>query len=224
MLPKAEDADDGDRPRPAPRRRADPGPADRVRRSASTAPPRSPRVPGVTQLAFGPADFRNDIGCDDTPEALLLARSTLVLAARVAGIAAPLDGPCFDLRDPAATTAEARHAKSLGFGGKLCIHPAQVAGRPRRASGRPKPRSPGPAGYRRGRRRRGGRRGRGDGRRAGAGPRPPGARRCRRGGLSARSTAAIDGHRGAATVARCGPPTRSGPDLGKRRGRCGLRG
>ena len=83
-------------------------------------------VPGVTQLAFGPADYRNDIGCDDTPEALLLARSMLVLASRLGGIAAPLDGPCFDFRDPEATTAEARHARGLGFGGKLCIHPAQV--------------------------------------------------------------------------------------------------
>jgi citrate lyase subunit beta / citryl-CoA lyase len=83
-------------------------------------------IPSVTQLAFGPADYRNDIGCDDTPEALLLARSMLVLASRLGGLAAPLDGPCFDFRDPAATTAEARHAKALGFGGKLCIHPAQV--------------------------------------------------------------------------------------------------
>ncbi|MCB1502976.1 MAG: CoA ester lyase [Bauldia sp.] len=83
-------------------------------------------VPGVTQLAFGPADYRNDVGCDDSPEALLLARSTLVLASRLGGIAAPLDGPCFDFRDPEATAGEAHHAKSLGFGGKLCIHPAQV--------------------------------------------------------------------------------------------------
>jgi len=83
-------------------------------------------VPGVTQLAFGPADFRNDIGCDDTPEALLVARSTLVLASRLGGIAAPLDGPCFDFRDGEATTIEARHARGLGFGGKLCIHPVQV--------------------------------------------------------------------------------------------------
>lgn len=84
-------------------------------------------VRGVTQLAFGPADYRNDIGCGDTPEAMLLARSTLVLAARLGGIDAPLDGPCFDFRDPAATTAEARHARMLGLGGKLCIHPSQVA-------------------------------------------------------------------------------------------------
>lgn len=84
-------------------------------------------VPGVFQLAFGPADYRNDIGCGDAPEAMLLARSTLVLASRLAGLAAPLDGPAFDFRDPARTTEEARHARMLGFGGKLCIHPAQVA-------------------------------------------------------------------------------------------------
>jgi len=84
-------------------------------------------TPGVTGLAFGPADYRNDIGCDDGADAMLLARSTLVLASRVGGLAAPLDGPCFDFRDPALTAAEAGHARGLGFGGKLCIHPAQVA-------------------------------------------------------------------------------------------------
>ena len=85
------------------------------------------RVPGITQLAFGPADFCNDIGCDDGNEALLLARSTLVLASRIGSLAAPLDGPCFDFRDPGRTDTEARHARGLGFGGKLSIHPAQVA-------------------------------------------------------------------------------------------------
>lgn len=84
------------------------------------------RVAGVTQLAFGPADFCNDVACDASAEALLLARSTLVLAARVGGLSAPIDGPCFDFRDPARTTSEARHARALGFGGKLAIHPAQV--------------------------------------------------------------------------------------------------
>jgi citrate lyase subunit beta/citryl-CoA lyase len=84
-------------------------------------------VHGVTQLAFGPADYRNDVGCGDAPEAMLFARSTLVLASRLAGIAAPLDGPCFDFRDPGRTAGEARHARMLGFGGKLSIHPSQVA-------------------------------------------------------------------------------------------------
>jgi citrate lyase subunit beta/citryl-CoA lyase len=83
-------------------------------------------VHGVTQLAFGPADYQNDVGCGDAPEALLLARSTLVLASRLAWIAAPLDGPCFDFRDAAKTAEEARYARTLGFGGKLCIHPNQV--------------------------------------------------------------------------------------------------
>jgi citrate lyase subunit beta/citryl-CoA lyase len=83
-------------------------------------------VEGVTQLAFGPADYGNDIGCGGAPEALLLARSTLVLASRLAGLPAPLDGPCFDFRDGAKTAEEARYAGMLGFGGKLCIHPNQV--------------------------------------------------------------------------------------------------
>jgi len=81
---------------------------------------------GVVQLAFGPADFRNDIGCGEAPEAMLLARSSLALASRLAGLPAPLDGPCFDFRDAEKTMQEARHARMLGFGGKLCIHPNQV--------------------------------------------------------------------------------------------------
>lgn len=82
---------------------------------------------GVTQIAFGPEDYRNDIGCGDAPEALLPARSTLVLASRLAGLPPPLDGPCLDFRDAAKTTEEALHARTLGFGGKLAIHPDQVA-------------------------------------------------------------------------------------------------
>jgi citrate lyase subunit beta/citryl-CoA lyase len=83
-------------------------------------------VPGVTQIAFGPEDYRNDIGCGNEPEALLLARSTQVLASRLAGLPPPLDGPCLDFRDADKTLAEARRARMLGFGGKLSIHPDQV--------------------------------------------------------------------------------------------------
>lgn len=81
---------------------------------------------GVRRLAFGAIDFAVDIGAAETDTALLFARCTLVLASRVAGLPAPVDGVTVEVRDTAAVTASARSARELGFGAKLCIHPAQI--------------------------------------------------------------------------------------------------
>ena len=81
---------------------------------------------GVERLAFGSIDFCADMGCAHSREALLPIRSELVLASRLARIAAPLDGVTVQLDDPAATRADAAHARELGMGGKLCIHPGQI--------------------------------------------------------------------------------------------------
>ena len=83
-------------------------------------------VPGVQRLAFGAIDYALDIDATESDEALLYARSVLVIASRVAGLAGPIDGVTVDLDDPAVTLADARRARSLGFGGKLCIHPKQI--------------------------------------------------------------------------------------------------
>jgi citrate lyase subunit beta / citryl-CoA lyase len=80
----------------------------------------------VGRLAFGSIDFASDINAEETDESLLLARSTLVLASRVAGKPAPVDGVTTTLTDPAVVEAAAARARQLGFGGKLCVHPAQV--------------------------------------------------------------------------------------------------
>jgi citrate lyase subunit beta/citryl-CoA lyase len=82
---------------------------------------------GTTRLAFGSIDFCADLGLAHTREALLMARSELVLASRLGGLAAPLDGVTASLGDVQLAEEDARYAASLGFGGKLCIHPAQVA-------------------------------------------------------------------------------------------------
>ncbi|WP_290058415.1 HpcH/HpaI aldolase/citrate lyase family protein [Amycolatopsis solani] len=84
-------------------------------------------APGVTRLAFGSLDLAADLGADDTAEAMLFARSTIVLASRVAGLPAPIDGVTTVVDDADAVTTAARYARSLGFRGKLCIHPAQIA-------------------------------------------------------------------------------------------------
>jgi citrate lyase beta subunit len=45
----------------------------------------------------------------------------------VAGIESPLDAPEVEIRDTAVAYESAMTAKRFGFGGKLLIHPAQVA-------------------------------------------------------------------------------------------------
>ena len=82
--------------------------------------------PRVARLAFGSIDYCADIGCAHSRDAMLAARSELVLASRLADIPAPLDGVTVAFRDGAATEDDARYAATLGFGGKLCIHPDQV--------------------------------------------------------------------------------------------------
>ncbi|QOG08819.1 CoA ester lyase [Aureimonas sp. OT7] len=81
----------------------------------------------VVLLAFGSIDFCADLGCAHTREALSAARCEIVLASRLAGIAAPLDGVTTAIDDASAIESDARHARELGFGGKLLIHPRQVA-------------------------------------------------------------------------------------------------
>jgi citrate lyase subunit beta/citryl-CoA lyase len=82
---------------------------------------------GVVRLAFGSLDFANDIGASSDDDALLYARSAIVLAARLAGLPAPIDGVTTALHDVALVAADTRHALRLGFGAKLAIHPDQIA-------------------------------------------------------------------------------------------------
>lgn len=79
------------------------------------------------RLAFGSIDFSADLGCAHSRDALLLARSRIVLAARLADRPAPIDGVTQLIGDPEEIEADARYGASLGFSGKLLIHPAQIA-------------------------------------------------------------------------------------------------
>ena len=58
---------------------------------------------------------------------LLYPRARLTVAAAAAGLEPPLDSPSTHLRDPDRVRAEALAARRLGFQGKLCVHPLQVA-------------------------------------------------------------------------------------------------
>jgi citrate lyase subunit beta/citryl-CoA lyase len=79
------------------------------------------------RMAFGSIDYAADLGMGHTRQSLLAARSALVLAARLAGQPAPLDGVTTAIRDEALIEDDCRHAAEMGLGGKLIIHPAQLA-------------------------------------------------------------------------------------------------
>jgi citrate lyase subunit beta / citryl-CoA lyase len=81
------------------------------------------------RLAFGAGDYTLDLGMiwsRDESE-LLPARSAVVMASRAAGIEPPFDTVWADLRDAEGFARSARLAAALGFQGKMCIHPDQIA-------------------------------------------------------------------------------------------------
>lgn len=84
------------------------------------------RVPGVTRLAFGAVDFGLDV--DATHASIFdYARAQIVISSAAAGISAPLDSPSLSFTDMQIVSQEALRARESGCGGKLCIHPSQVA-------------------------------------------------------------------------------------------------
>lgn len=89
------------------------------------------RVPGVIRLAFGSVDLALDLGIDCAPDGaeieLLAFRSQLVLASRLAALAAPVDGVSTAIHDLPRLQKDVERSRRLGFGAKLCIHPQQVA-------------------------------------------------------------------------------------------------
>ncbi|QGG94294.1 HpcH/HpaI aldolase/citrate lyase family protein [Actinomarinicola tropica] len=86
-------------------------------------------APGLASAAyFGAEDYVSDLGGERTAEGreVLYARSHVALVARVHGVPV-LDQivPAYD--DDDRFRADAAEGRSLGYGGKLCIHPRQVA-------------------------------------------------------------------------------------------------
>lgn len=85
-------------------------------------------APQVLRLLFGHLDFQADAGlaCGPDEAELVPVRLQIVLASRAAGLPAPIDGVTPDTTDMALVQGHAARALRGGFGGKLCIHPAQV--------------------------------------------------------------------------------------------------
>ncbi|HEY2719988.1 MAG TPA: CoA ester lyase [Solirubrobacteraceae bacterium] len=83
---------------------------------------------GVLALAIGAVDLAAELGLGELPDGLELlhARSRIVVAGALGGVPA-LDGVCLSLDRASGLQAEAERARALGFAGKLCIHPRQLA-------------------------------------------------------------------------------------------------
>jgi citrate lyase subunit beta/citryl-CoA lyase len=84
--------------------------------------------PPVAACYFGAEDYIADLGGVRTPgnAEVAWARSFVAVAARLAGVPA-LDMVTIDFGDDDRFVAEAREARALGYAGKMCVHPAQVA-------------------------------------------------------------------------------------------------
>jgi citrate lyase subunit beta / citryl-CoA lyase len=88
---------------------------------------RTPSGTGVDAAYFGAEDYIADLGGRRTRGGaeVLYARSQVVLAARLAGVAA-LDQVVAAVRDTEAFRTDADQARELGYDGKICLHPLQV--------------------------------------------------------------------------------------------------
>jgi citrate lyase subunit beta/citryl-CoA lyase len=84
----------------------------------------------VRRAAFGAADYSNELGILPSNEERELdhARSRVVLASRAAGVEKPIDSPWFDIKDTDGYRRAVERSRRMGFQGRLCIHPDQIAG------------------------------------------------------------------------------------------------
>lgn len=79
------------------------------------------------RLAIGNADLGAELGVDPSDrEALLGARGQLVLVSAAHDLPRPVDGITASVADLDQVGSDASYAAAMGFGGKLCIHPAQL--------------------------------------------------------------------------------------------------
>lgn len=81
-------------------------------------------APGVVAVGLGESDLRSDVGGGDA--VIDHARVSLVFAARAAGLSAPMGSVFPALSDDDAFAADTAHLATLGFFGRMVIHPRQL--------------------------------------------------------------------------------------------------
>jgi citrate lyase subunit beta / citryl-CoA lyase len=85
----------------------------------------------LLRIVLGSGDLGNDLALPtmlgDSSAALAYGRAKLVYDARAAGLSPPLDGPFLNIRDNEGLAADCRTSRSLGYGGRVCVHPDQVS-------------------------------------------------------------------------------------------------
>ncbi|MFD6993137.1 HpcH/HpaI aldolase/citrate lyase family protein [Streptomyces sp. NPDC059943] len=81
--------------------------------------------PAVLGIALGEADLRAELGVG-SDAGLDWPRSRVVVAARAAGLPAPVQSVYPDVRDLEGLAASCAHGRSLGFFGRSAIHPRQL--------------------------------------------------------------------------------------------------
>lgn len=83
----------------------------------------------VKRFSFGAGDYTLDLGMSWglAETELEAARAQMVLHSRAAGLEAPIDTVWIELREMEAFAASCARGVALGFQGKLCIHPDQIA-------------------------------------------------------------------------------------------------
>lgn len=85
-------------------------------------------TPNLLAVYFGAEDYAADIGGRRTPGGaeVATARGWVIMAAHVGRIPA-IDQAVLDIRNDALYTADANAGRDLGYQGKICVAPAQVA-------------------------------------------------------------------------------------------------
>jgi citrate lyase subunit beta/citryl-CoA lyase/(S)-citramalyl-CoA lyase len=84
-------------------------------------------APGVGAVLFGGADYSADIGAELAWEPMLYARGAL--AAACGRARKPLlDVPYLDVDDDEGLIDSTHRVRAMGFTGRACIHPKQIAG------------------------------------------------------------------------------------------------
>jgi len=74
-------------------------------------------------------DLVADLGVEWTPEGtgLMQARSQVLLSSRAAGVPYPMEAVFMDFRNPEGLRIECELARTLGYIGKVAIHPGQIS-------------------------------------------------------------------------------------------------